>query len=77
MHSVKHVAGVLGSNVVPGIVLLILGAALLCVWELGHLTGGEARGRRHRLMARLTALTGVVLGAISFLFIAARFIWIA
>jgi hypothetical protein len=77
MHSPRQVAGVLGSHVLPGIILLILGVAFLCVWELGHVTGGRAGGRRHRLIARLTALTGVVLSAASCVFMAARFIWIA
>ena len=77
MHSLKEVARVLGSHTLPGIILLLLGVAALCVWEVGHVTGGQARGGRHRLTARLIGLTGVVMGATSCVLMAARFIWIA
>ena len=76
MHAIKEVARFLGSYALPGIILVILSVAALCVWELAHLTGGEARGRQ-RLMARLIGVTGVVLGSASCVLMAARFIWIA
>lgn len=77
MHSLKQVAGVLGADTLPGIMLLIAGVAALCAWELRHITGGQAHGGRRRLIARLTALIGVVLGTMSCVLMAARFIWIA
>lgn len=77
MHSIKEVAGVLGSYALPGIILLLLSVAALFVWELGHLTDWQARGTRHRLIARLIGLTGAVLGATSCVLMAARFIWVA
>lgn len=77
MHPVKEVARVLGSYALPGIILLILSVAALCVWELGHVTGEHTLGPRHRLIARVIGLTGVVLGATSFVLMAARFIRVA
>lgn len=77
MHPVKEVARVLGSYALPGIVLLLLSVAALCVWELGHVTGEHNLSPRHRQIARLIGLTGVVLGATSFVLMAARFIRVA
>ena len=77
MHPVKEVARVLGSYALPGIIVLVLSVAALCVWELGHVTGEQTRGPRHRLIARLIGLTGVILGAMSCVLMAARFIRIA
>jgi hypothetical protein len=82
MHSLKDVAGVLGSDALPGIVFLVLSVAALCVWEVEHLTDGQTIGGRHhrlipRLIPRLIGLTGLVLGAASFVLMAARFIWVA
>jgi hypothetical protein len=81
MHYLKEVARVPGSHILPGVILLALSVAALFVWEVTRLTGGQTSGGRHRpiprLIPRLMALTGFVLGAASFAFIAARFIWIA
>jgi hypothetical protein len=81
MHPVKEVERVLGSHILPGIVLLLLSVAALCVWEVVHVTGGQERGGHRRLIPRLIprliGLTGVVLGAVSCVLMAARFLWIA
>jgi hypothetical protein len=77
MHPVKEVERVLGSHILPGIVLLLLSVAALCVWEVVHVTGGQERGGHRRLIPRLVGLTGVVLGAVSCALMAARFLWIA
>jgi hypothetical protein len=81
MHSIKGVAGTLGSHALPGVILLFLSVAMLCAWEVLHLTGGQISSGRHhlasRLIPRLIGLTGVVLGAASCVLISARFIWVA
>jgi hypothetical protein len=73
MHSLRELARGLGSDTLPGIIVLLLGVAALCVWEVRHVTGGQASGGRERLIT----LIGVVLGAASCVLMAARFIWIA
>jgi hypothetical protein len=73
MHSLKGLAQGPGSHVLPGILLLILGAAVLCIWEMRRLTGRQTGCGRDRLIA----LSGIVLTAASCVLMAARFIWVA
>jgi hypothetical protein len=73
MHIIKELSRVPGSHVLPGIILLLLGVAALCVWEVRHLTGGQTGGGRDRQIL----LIGIVLGAASCVLITARFIRVA
>ena len=73
MHSLRELSRVLGSHVLPGIILLILAAVTLCVWEVRRLTARQTGSGRERLIA----LSGILLGTASCIFMAARFIWIA
>lgn len=75
MHSLKGLAQGPGSHVLPGILLLILGAVALFVWEMRRLTGKQTGGDRG--WGRLIALSGIVLTAASCVLMAARFIWVA
>jgi hypothetical protein len=73
MHFLKELSRVPGSHVLPGILVLILAIVTLCVWETRRLAGRQTGSGRDRLIA----LTGIVLGAASCIFMAARFIWVA
>jgi hypothetical protein len=74
MHTLRELSRSLGAqHVLPGILLLIISVLALCVWETRRLTGRQTGGARDRLIA----LSGIVLGAASFVLIAARFLWVA
>jgi hypothetical protein len=59
----------IGDHVLPGVLLVILSSALLLAWEVMRLGGTKSPRLR-----RLVSFSGIVLGMVSLLLIAVRFL---
>ena len=68
-----HIPKLLALHILPGLFALLVGAALLAAWEVANLMGFRYGSRWHHAVP----VAGVVLGVVSCLLMAARFIYIA
>jgi hypothetical protein len=67
-----HIPALLATHILPGIFALVIGAVLLCAWEVANLTGLRyGRGWHYAVPA-----VGVALGVVSCVLMAARFAYI-
>lgn len=67
-----HIPKLLAVHILPAIFALVVGAVLLCAWEVAKLAGLRYGSRWHHAIP----IAGIVLGVASCVLMAARFLYI-